>query len=131
VVSGLLQQAADTTILISSHELSEIESFTTHVAFMQNGRLLLQEAIETLQARFREVQVTLSARKELPVPLPGHWLLAELQGHRLQFVASRFEGEDRLHQELARHFGAVQVQCEAMSLRAITRALMQQRRRSQ
>ena len=47
VVNGLLQQAADTTILISSHELTEIESFTTHVAFMQNGRLLLQEAIET------------------------------------------------------------------------------------
>ena len=46
VVNGLLQQAADTTILISSHELAEIESFTTHVAFMQNGRLLLQEAIE-------------------------------------------------------------------------------------
>ena len=55
VVNGLLQQAADTTILISSHELAEIESFTTHVAFMQNGRLLLQEAIESLQTRFREV----------------------------------------------------------------------------
>jgi ABC-2 type transport system ATP-binding protein len=46
VVHGLLQQAADTTILISSHELAEIESFTTHVAFLQNGRLFLQEAIE-------------------------------------------------------------------------------------
>ena len=43
VVNGLLQQAADTTILISSHELSEIESFTTHVAFLQNGRLLLRK----------------------------------------------------------------------------------------
>ena len=55
VVNGLLQQAADTTILISSHELSEIESFTTHVAFMQDGRLLLQEAIDDLRLRFREV----------------------------------------------------------------------------
>ena len=71
VVNGLLQQAADTTILISSHELTEIESFTTHVAFMQNGRLLLQEAIEDLQMRFREVLVTLSAVKELPDPLPA------------------------------------------------------------
>jgi ABC-2 type transport system ATP-binding protein len=78
VVNGLLQQAGDTTILISSHELAEIESFTTHVAFMQNGRLLLQEAIETLQQRFREVSVTLSAVKELPQPLPEGWLLPEL-----------------------------------------------------
>jgi ABC-2 type transport system ATP-binding protein len=78
VVNGLLQQAGDTTILISSHELAEIESFTTHVAFMQNGRLLLQEAIEALQQRFREVSVTLSAVKELPQPLPEGWLLPEL-----------------------------------------------------
>ena len=77
VVNGLLQQAADTTILISSHELTEIESFTTHVAFMQNGRLLLQEAIETLQTRFRAVSVTLSAVKELPQPLPEDWFLPQ------------------------------------------------------
>ena len=89
VVNGLLQQAADTTILISSHELAEIESFTTHVAFMQNGRLLLQEAIEDLQARFREVHVTLSAVKELPQPLPPGWLLPNIEGHRLRFIAAQ------------------------------------------
>lgn len=49
VVNGLLQQAADTTVLISSHELTEIESFTTHVAFMQNGRVVVQEAIDDLR----------------------------------------------------------------------------------
>ena len=86
VVNGLLQQAADTTILISSHELAEIESFTTHVAFMQNGRLLLQEAIESLQSRFREVHVTFSAVKELPQPLPAGWLLPAIEGHRLRFI---------------------------------------------
>jgi ABC-2 type transport system ATP-binding protein len=55
VMSGLLAQAGETTILISSHELSEIESCTTHVAFMVRGRLLFQEPIEVLAARFREV----------------------------------------------------------------------------
>ena len=129
VVNGLLQQAADTTILISSHELTEIESFTTHVAFMQNGRLLLQEAIENLQMRFREVRVTLSAMKEMPQPLPEGWLLPELEGHRLRFVASSYEGEAQLFQQLARHFGAVKMECEPMSLRAIANSLMQQRKR--
>jgi ABC-2 type transport system ATP-binding protein len=129
VVNGLLQQAADTTILISSHELSEIESFTTHVAFMQNGRLLLQEAIEDLQARFREVHVTLSAVKELPRPLPEGWLLPELEGHRLRFIASRFADEAALYQELTRHFGAVRVECDPLPLRAIANSLMQQRKR--
>jgi ABC-2 type transport system ATP-binding protein len=127
VVNGLLQQAADTTILISSHELTEIETFTTHVAFMQNGRLLLQEAIENLQSRFREVSVTLSAVKELPQPLPAGWLLPAIEGHRLRFIDSNYDPQ--LHQQLTQHFGAVKVECEPMPLRAIANALMQQRKR--
>jgi ABC-2 type transport system ATP-binding protein len=129
VVNGLLQQAADTTILISSHELTEIETFTTHVAFMQNGRLLLQEAIENLQSRFREVSVTLSAVKELPQPLPAGWLLPEIEGHRLRFFNSNYESDSQLHQQLAQYFGAVKVESEPMPLRAIANALMQQRKR--
>jgi ABC-2 type transport system ATP-binding protein len=129
VVNGLLQQAGDTTILISSHELAEIESFTTHVAFMQSGHLLLQEAIDVLQARFREVSVTLSAVRELPHPLPEGWLLPQVEGHRLRFVFSRYQDDTQLYQQLARHFGAVRMDCEPMSLRAIANALMQQRKR--
>jgi len=129
VVNGLLQQAADTTILISSHELAEIESFTTHVAFVQNGRLLLQEAIETLQSRFREVHVTLSAVKEPPQPLPGAWLLPTIEGHRMRFIASHYQDDAALYQELAKHFGAVKMETDPMSLRAIANALMQKRKR--
>jgi ABC-2 type transport system ATP-binding protein len=129
VVNGLLQQAADTTILISSHELTEIESFTTHVAFMQNGRLLLQEAIETLQARFREVTVTLSAMKDLPQPLPQGWLLPEVEGHRLRFIFSAYESDPHLLGQLTRHFGAVRMECAPMPLRAIANSLMQHRKR--
>ena len=130
VVNGLLQQAADTTILISSHELAEIESFTTHVAFMQNGRLLLQESIERLQSRFREVNVTLSSVKELPQPLPAGWLLPTIEGHRLRFVASHYRGDAELYQELAGHFGAVRMECEPLALRAIANSLMQHRKRN-
>jgi ABC-2 type transport system ATP-binding protein len=130
VVNGLLQQAADTTILISSHELAEIESFTTHVAFMQNGRLLIQEAIETLTTRFREVSATLSAVKTLPMPVPENWLLPQLEGHRLRFVCSDFESDSDLHAQLVQHFGAVRMEAEPMALRAIANALMQQRKRS-
>ncbi len=130
VVSGLLQQAADTTILISSHELSEIESFTTHVAFMQNGRLILQEDIESLQTRFREVHVTLSGVKQLPDPLPEHWLVPEIEGHRLRFICSRHENDEHLHEQLTGHFGAIQMESSPMSLRSIANSLMQQRKRA-
>ena len=131
VVSGLLEQAHETTVLISSHELTEIEHFITHVAFMQNGRMLLQESIETLQSRFREVTVTLSATKALPDPVPDTWLLPELSGHRLRFVSSAFEDEAVLYQELARHFGAVKISVEALPLRTIANTLMQARKQAQ
>lgn len=129
VVNGLLQQAADTTILISSHELAEIESFTTHVAFMQSGRLLVQEAIESLHARFRSVSVTLSAVKDLPKPVPEGWMIPEIEGHRLRFVVSHYEDDPSLQRQLALHFGAVRMQTEPMPLRAVVSALMQQRKR--
>jgi len=130
VVNGLLQQAGETTILISSHELAEIETFTTDVAFLQNGRLLLQESIESLQARFRAVHVTLSAMKELPRPLPAGWLLPAVEGHRLRFVVSDYQGDSGLYQQLAAHFGAVQMDVEPMALRAIAGTLMLERKRS-
>lgn len=129
VVNGLLQQAADTTILISSHELTEIETFTTHVAFMQNGSLLLQEAIDTLQLRFREVSVTLPAVRELPSPLHDDWLLPQLKGHRLRFVTSNYTGDEILHQQLVSYFGAVKLECDPMPLRAIANTLMQHGKR--
>jgi ABC-2 type transport system ATP-binding protein len=129
VVNGLLQQADNTTILISSHELTEIENFTTHVAFMQNGRLLLQEAIEALQSRFREVTVTLSATRELPKAWPDTWLMPEVNGHRLRFVSSTFDDEQQLYQQLSQYFGAVKVAAEPLPLRTIANTLMQVRKR--
>jgi ABC-2 type transport system ATP-binding protein len=130
VVSGLLQQAHETTVLISSHELTEIEHFITHVAFMQNGRLLLQEAIENLQRRFRHVTVTLSALKRMPEPCPDTWLLPELEGHRLRFVTSNFEDEQVLYREITRQFGAVKVDSEPLPLRTVANTLMQARKRA-
>jgi ABC-2 type transport system ATP-binding protein len=129
VVRGLLQQAVDTTVLISSHELTEIESFTTHVAFMQNGKLLLQEAIDSLRQRFREVRVTLSAAKAPAHPLPDDWLLPQVEGHHLRFIATRYEDDAQLCQQLVQRFGAVRMDSEPMPLRAIANALMQNRKR--
>src|SRR3979409_2134899 len=36
-IQGILDGAGETTILVSSHDLAEIESFATHIAFLDNG----------------------------------------------------------------------------------------------
>ena len=53
VISGFLRRAGDTTVLISSHELDEVERFATHVAFLDEGRLLFQGSIGALAQHAR------------------------------------------------------------------------------
>lgn len=130
VVEGLLEQADETTILISSHELAEIEFFTSHIAFMDKGRLHFQESIESLQSRFRAVHVTLSAQKLLPDARPASWLFPEISGHSLRFIESSFVNDTVLSRQLSEHFGAVQFVVEAMSLREISNALIRKTRAS-
>lgn len=130
VVEGLLEQADETTILISSHELAEIEFFTSHIAFMDKGRLHFQESIDSLRARFRTVHVTLSAQKLLPSTCPDNWLFPEISGHTLQFIDSSFENQEQLKAQLNLHFGAIQFVEDAMSLRDISNVLIRKTRLS-
>tara|TARA_R100001377_G_scaffold68751_2_gene44007 strand:- start:1224 stop:2132 length:909 start_codon:yes stop_codon:yes gene_type:complete len=124
VIDGLLEQAQETTIVISSHELAEIEHFTSHIAFMDKGHLVLQEPIESLQAHFRQVHVTLSAIKTLPSPRPSHWLSPQIEGHSLQFIESEYQDHQTLYQQLSKHFGAIQVEEFPMGLREISNVLI-------
>jgi ABC-2 type transport system ATP-binding protein len=59
-IESLRPQIGDTTLLISSHELTEIESFTTHLAYVDRGAVVFQEALPDLQNRVRSVRVTLT-----------------------------------------------------------------------
>ncbi len=128
VVEGLLDQAGDSTILISSHELNEIENFTTHLAFMANGELWFQQPIEDLRTRFRDVAVTLSAQKYLPSDCPDSWLSPKISGHALQFVDTDYQNDAYLYEQLSRYFGAVQFDAQAMTLRDISKVLIQKSR---
>ena len=90
------------TILISSHDLAEVESFATHIGFLHQGHLLFAEEMTSLQARFREVTVT------LPPPLPGEppavftqtgtppesWLLLEHTLTAARFVHIQANSQD-------------------------------------
>src|SRR5688572_16231944 len=77
VMEGLLHQAEQTTILLSSHELSEIEGAATHMAFMDRGRLLFQESVDVVSARFREITASLGDEGDCAAGLPASWLNAE------------------------------------------------------
>src|ERR1700688_1514221 len=74
LIEGLLDRAPETTVFISSHDLAEIESFSSHIGFLEQGRLLFSEEMPVLSERFREVTVTLDSPSTLPGNCPPWWL---------------------------------------------------------
>src|SRR5262249_5029180 len=115
--------ARETTILISSHELAEIEDLTTHVAFVDRGRLLFQEPITDLKARLRCVQVTLAPNAPAPTSFPAEWLEPSLAGNVLTFVDTRFS-EATIGPRVAAAVGAVAaLDTKPIALRSIYTAL--------
>src|SRR5215472_11712398 len=93
-MEGLLQQAGEMTVLISSHELGEIDGVATHVAFLDEGKLLFEESMSDLTDRFREVRITLEQERCMLETPPKSWLQMRATGNVLTFVDTRFSEED-------------------------------------
>jgi ABC-2 type transport system ATP-binding protein len=118
-MEGLLQQAGEMTVLISSHELSEIDGVATHVAFLDEGKLLFEESMSDLSGRFREVHVTLGREASAPMHAPKNWLHVRAAGSVLMFVDTQFS-EDNLGERIGSLVGDVRgIDAQPMGLRSI------------
>jgi ABC-2 type transport system ATP-binding protein len=123
LIEGLLERATESTIFLSSHDLAEIESFASHVGYLEEGKLRFSEDMDSLAARFREVELRLARASDLPSSMPDSWLHAKASGGVVRFVESRFE-EQRTGAEIQQVFGEAQdLEFRPMTLRAIFLAL--------
>jgi ABC-2 type transport system ATP-binding protein len=130
LIEGLLESAGEATILISSHDLAEIESFASHVGYLNQGRLQFSEEMTALSGRFREVEVTLDATPVLPANWPATWLRPESSAAVVRFVESQFD-ETRTMAEVRKMFGEPRgVAITAMPLRSIFVTLAKAERRA-
>lgn len=130
LIEGLLESASEATILISSHDLAEIESFASHVGYLERGRLQFSEEMTVLSARFREVEVTLDTAAVLPANWPATWLRAETSASVVRFVETQFD-EERSMAEIRKMFGEPRgVSFTPMPLRSIFVALAKADRRA-
>lgn len=119
LMRGLLHQADDMTILISSHELTEIESMVTHVGLLDEGRLLLQEPTSELSERLREVRVVFDHEARVPPNVPQQWLQLQVTGNVLSFIDTRYS-EEASRSQIAAVLGQPQsIDAQPMGLRAI------------
>jgi ABC-2 type transport system ATP-binding protein len=125
VLEGLLSNSEETTILISSHELAEIEACATHLAFMDKGLVVIQDSMEDLAARFRDVTAGFASQPERTASLPASWLTPKWSGRTLRFTCSAYTNDEDLGRTLTSLFGPLaHFSAEPMSLRETSKALI-------
>ena len=92
-IKGLLELSGRSqwTILVASHDIDEVERLADWVGVIDKGEKRLCEPTTSLQARFRQCEVTLEQDRELPETLPDSWLLAEKVGQVVRFVECRYQ----------------------------------------
>jgi ABC-2 type transport system ATP-binding protein len=130
LIEGLLDRAAEATVFISSHDLGDIESFASHVGYLEDGRLVFSEQMSALAARFREIELTFDSPPALPGNYPDSWLQVNSSAAVVRFVETQFD-EARTPTQIAQIFGATRnAECTPMSLRSIFLAMAKARRRS-
>jgi ABC-2 type transport system ATP-binding protein len=131
-IESIVESAEETTIVVSSHDLAEIESFASHIAYLEGGRLRFAEEMTSLSSRFREIELTL----EQPLPMPAsstwpvHWLRPDSSAAVVRFVETRFSPDETMP-EISRTFGVGNVRSVTvtpMPLRAIFLALARSRK---
>ena len=80
-----------TTVLVSSHNLRELEDVCDHVGIMNRGRMLLERSLSELQENMVKIQLVLPDGTELPGDLE---LLHEGRTGRLRQLILRGSAED-------------------------------------
>jgi ABC-2 type transport system ATP-binding protein len=123
LVESILERTAESTVFLASHDLAEIESFASHIAYLEEGRLQFVEEMGVLSQRFREIEVTLETPTDLPREWPDRWLNPEQSSVVIRFVDSSFDTR-KSEAEVRRLFsGVLDITARSMSLRSIFIAL--------
>ena len=93
VWSLLLQDVAErgTTVLVSSHNLRELEDVCDHVGILDRGRMLLERPLADLQENTVKIQLALPDGAELPEGLD---ILHETRTGRLRQLILRGNGDE-------------------------------------
>jgi ABC-2 type transport system ATP-binding protein len=118
-MEGLTEHAGEMTVLMSTHELSEVEGFGTDVAYIEEGRLMFQESMESLTGRVQEIRVTTSREVPLRHPAPKSWIGLKQAGNVVTFVHREFIEGDLEAQVRASIADVVRIEASPMPLRSI------------
>ena len=111
VWSILLAEVAERgiTVLVSSHNLRELEDVCDHVGIMEEGQMLLERSLDELQSSIVKLQLVLPENTPLP---EGLNILGRSSTGRLEQLIVRGKAEE-VEQQIA---AACPVYCESVPL---------------
>lgn len=116
-VHGLLEVSAagEWTVVVSSHDIEEVQRLADHVGMLDAGTLQFSESAESLQARFRRVEVTLGQDAPAPDDKVLEWARA---GSLVSFVVPNYT-DGVSEQSWRERYPGANVAAHALSLREI------------
>jgi ABC-2 type transport system ATP-binding protein len=123
-IQGMLEATEwehPTSILISSHDIAEVERLADRVGILLNGRMVVSETIASVQERFRRLEIVGPAiARRMPAQRPPAWLKMEAPTSGVvQVIHGNVLDEEDMQDEISATFGEVAVKPYPMSLREI------------
>jgi ABC-2 type transport system ATP-binding protein len=105
------------TMLISSHDIEEVERLADWIGFIDGGRLALAEPVDSLLRRFRLIEVT-GADGGMAMPSEKRWLAQGAAGRMLRFIDTDHASPDAAAR-IAAAFPGADIRDVPLSLREI------------
>jgi len=119
-IRGVLEVSSlgNWTVFVSSHDIEEVERLADWVGLIDQGTLKLAEKLDSLQQRFRRIEITRASGISTPTRKPAHWQGWEEAGALTRFVETRYSsGEtEKLCAEI---FPGANVTAQPLPLREI------------
>jgi ABC-2 type transport system ATP-binding protein len=122
LLEGLNELKHETTIVLSSHDLAEIDSFASHVGYLDGGRLLLSTTMEDLRHKFRRVEATIGRSVEAPATMPAEWMSFASTASGACWVEREYDEEESMRRAAAVFPGA-DITAKSLSLREVFLAM--------
>lgn len=125
-LDGLLEMTGENgwSVLVSSHDIDEVQRLTDHVVILNAGRAALEESVDSLQRRFRRVECVLPQDgAPRPAQPNAEWLDFSQAGRLARWVMPHWS--DASQQDVRAAFGSAieEIRADPMTLREIFVAL--------
>ncbi|MEM7697869.1 MAG: ABC transporter ATP-binding protein [Verrucomicrobiota bacterium] len=127
-IRGLLQLTGEEgwTVLISSHDIDEVERLADRVIFIEDGRKRIDRAVPELLENFQQIEITRSSTDPLG-ETPPDWIDYHESGRTIRFLIENPDSD--LETDLAKQVAdATGIQRRPASIREIFVSLSREKR---